>query len=121
MGNKEQLNVKLSKVLLISFFTSLNRNLITILVKFWTLAKKKKKLLRSCRPMETLIGIIKFFNFWISVLRFSVNRLIFVKGILFKLFIKLLKSFLKVLVTLAILSLIMGIVLLRILTTLSLS
>jgi len=76
-------------------------------------------LLRSYRPVETLVGIIKFFSFWISILRFSVNRLMFVKGMLFKLFIKLLKSFLKVLITLAILFLIIGIVPLRILTILS--
>jgi len=111
--------MKLPKVLLMNFFTSLNGNLITILVKFWTLAKVEIKLLRSYRPVETSIGIIKFFSFWISVLRFSISRLIFIKGMLFKLFIKLLKSFLKVLMTLVILSPIIGIVPLRILTTLS--
>ena len=120
-GSKEQLNMKLPKVSLMNFFTSSNGNLMIILVKFWTLAKVGIELLRSCRPVETLVGIVKFFSFQISVLRFSVSRLIFVKEMLFKLFIKLLKSFLKVLVTLAISSLIVGMVLLRILTTLSLS
>jgi len=79
------------------------------------------ELLRSCSSIEILMGIAKFFSFSISVLRFSVSRLIFVKGILFTLFIKLLKSFLKVLIILAISFLIMGIVPFRILTTLSLS
>jgi len=79
------------------------------------------ELLRSCRPIETLMGIIKFFNFWISILRFSINRLIFIKEILFKLFMKLLKSFLKVLMILTISSPIIGIMPLRILTTLFLS
>ena len=104
-----------------SFFTSLNRNLITVLVKFWTLAKVGIELLRSYSPIETLVGIAKFFSFLISVLRFSVGGLMFAKGILFILFIKLLKSFSKVLVTLAILSPIAGMVLFRILTTSSLS
>lgn len=120
-GREEQLNVKLPKVLLMSFFTSLNGNLITILVKFQILVKVGIELLRSYRPVETLVGITKFFSFLISILRFSVSRLTFIKGMLFKLFIKLLKSFLKVLITLVISSLIMGMVLFRILTTLSLS
>jgi len=113
--------MKFPKVLLISFFTSLNGNLITVLVKFWMLIKVGIELLRSCSPIETLVGIAKFFSFLISVSRFSVGRLMFAKGMLFTLFIKLLKSFLKVLVILAISSPIIGIVPFRILTTLSLS
>jgi hypothetical protein len=109
----------LPKVLLISFFTSLNRNLITVLVKFWILAKVGMELLRSCSPIEMLIGITKFFSFLISVLKFSISRLMFIKGMLFTLFIKLLKSFLKMLVTLVILFPITGMVPFRILTTLS--
>ena len=93
----------------------------TVLVKFWTLAKVGMELFRSCRPMEMSVGIAKLLSFWISISRFSVGGLIFVKGMLFKLFIKLLKSFLKVLVILTILSLIAGMVLFKILTTLSLS
>jgi len=104
-----------------SFFTSSNGNLMTISVKFWTLAKVGMELLRSCSPIEILVGIAKFFSFLISVLRFSISGLIFAKGMLFTLFIKLLKSFLKVLVILVISSLIIGMVLFRILTTLSLS
>jgi len=90
-------------------------------VKFWTLVKVGIELLRSYNPIKTLVGIAKFFSFLISVSRFSVSRLMFAKGILFTLFIKLLKSFLKVLITLAISSPIIGMVLFRILTTLSLS
>ena len=78
-------------------------------------------MLRSYRPIKILVGITKFFSFLISVLRFSVSRLIFAKGMLFTLFIKLLKSFLKVLVILVISSLIAGMVPFRILATLSLS
>jgi len=102
-----------------SFFTSSNGNLITILVKFWTSVKVGMELLKSCSPIEISVGIAKFFSFSISVSRFSVSRLIFTKGMLFTLSIKLLKSFLKVLVTLAISSPIAGIVPFRILTTLS--
>jgi len=111
--------MKFPKVLLISFFTSLNGNLITALVKFWTSAKVGIELLRSYSPIETSVGITKFFSFSIFILRFSVSRLIFAKGMLFTLFIKLLKSFLKVLVILAISSLIIGMAPFRILITLS--
>jgi hypothetical protein len=79
------------------------------------------ELLRSYRPIKISVGITKLLSFWISISRFSINRLIFIKGMLFKLFIKLLKSFLKVLIMLAISSLITGMVPFRILTTLSLS